>query len=411
MTTYDPNPTIYINDVAISDDSVLNSISITSGRNDLTVQPEAGYAAVNFWTTADLPYTFTLGQKIRVDIATPSLGNVTIFGGIVSDIDVTLEAYGQEGSVANYAIGGIGYLSLLNKTKMPYTPVGVTVRSYTFIKDELVHGFLIIWNEVAPTLTWQDYDSSLTWDDLDVLFDYLDPLPGLPLGDYDLSVSAIGVESVLSECQTFANSARGILYERPSGKIRYEGYLDRDTYTAIDLTDDDILAAGLSTQSSLYDIVNTVTVTYTGGEETNGDGNSQMIYGKLEGTRDTVLAYSTDAADQALAFAKARSYPKTYPRKLTIPLHSPTVSDATRDELSAVFCGSKVSVTNLPAVFDNSLLGFVENIQWEIKEKEAYLTLGCSERFETYPSQVWAQIPFATTWSVYDPLIQWKDLI
>jgi hypothetical protein len=411
VTTYDPNPTIYIDDVAISDDSVLNSISIRSGRNDLTVQPEAGYAAVNFWTTADVPYTFTIGQKIRVDISTPSLGDVTIFGGIVSDIDVTLEAYGQEGSVANYSIGGTGYLSLLNKTKMPYTPVGAIVRSYALILEELREGFYIIWDEVAPTLTWENYDPTLTWDDLDVLFDYVDPLPGLPLGDYDLSVTAIGVESVLSECQTFANSARGILYERPSGKIRYEGYLDRDTYTAINLTDDDILAAGLSTQSSLYDIANTVTVTYTGGEETNGDGNSQIIYGKLEGTRDTVLAYSTDAADQALAFAKARSYPKTYPRKLTIPLHSPTVSDATRDELSAVFCGSKVSVTNLPAVFDNSLLGFVENIQWEIKEKEAYLTLGCSERFETYPSQVWAQIPYATTWSVYDPLIQWEDLI
>ena len=411
MTTYDPNPTIYIDDVAISDDSVLNSISIRSGRNDLTVQPEAGYAAVNFWTTADVPYTFTLGQKIRVDIATPTLGDVTIFGGIVSDIDVTLEAYGQEGSVANYSIGGTGYLALLNKTKMPYTPVGVTVYSDDLIKDELVHGFLIIWNEVAPTLTWQNYDSSLTWDDLDVLFDYLDPIPGPAAGDYELSVPAIGVQSVLSECQTFANSARGILYERPNGKIRYEGYLERDTNTLINLTDDDILASGLSTQSSLYDIVNTVTVTYTGGEETSGDGNSQIIYGKLEGTRDTVLANSTDAADQALAFAKARSYPKTYPRKLTIPLHSPTVSDATRDELSAVFCGSKVSVTNLPAVFDNSLLGFVENIQWEIKEKEAYLTLGCSERFETYPSQVWAQIPYATTWSVYDPLIQWEDLI
>jgi hypothetical protein len=375
------------------------------------VQPEAGYAAVNFWTTADVPYTFTLGQKIRVDIATPSLGDVTIFGGIVSDIDVTLEAYGQEGSVANYSIGGTGYLALLNKTKMPYTPVSVTSYSDSLIKDELVHGFLVNWDEVAPTLTWQNYDLTLTWDDLDVVLDYFDPIPGPAAGDYELSVPAIGVESVLSECQTFANSARGVLYERPNGKIRYEGYLERDANSLINLTDDDILAAGLSTQSSLYDIVNTVTVTYTGGEETSGDGNSQIIYGKLEGTRDTVLANSTDAADQALAFAKARSYPKTYPRKLTIPLHSPTVSDATRDELSAVFCGTQVSVTNLPAVFDNSLLGFVENIQWEIKEKEAYLTLGCSERFETYPSIVWAQIPLASTWAGYDPIIQWEDLI
>ena len=411
MTSYDPNPTIYIDDVAISDDNVLNSISIRLGRNDLTVQPEAGYASVNFWTTADVPYTFTLGEKIRVDIATPSLGDVTIFGGVISDIDVTLEAYGQTGSVANYSIGGIGYLSLLNKTKMPYTPVGVTPPSGTLIKDELVHGFLVIWDEVAPTQTWENYDTSLTWDDLEVVLDYFDPIPGPAAGDYQLSVPAIGVESVLSECQTFANSARGILYERPNGKIRYEGYLERDTNTLINLTDDDILASGLSTQSSLYDIVNTVTVTYTGGEETSGDGNSQIIYGKLEGTRDTVLANSTDAADQALAFAKARSFPKTYPSKLTIPLHSSTVSDSTRDDLSGVFCGSAVSVTNLPAVFDNSFLGFVENIEWQIREKEAYLTLGCSERFETYPSIVWAQIPLASTWAGYDPIIQWEDLI
>ena len=411
MTSYDPSPTVYVNDIAISDDAVMNSISIQSGRYDLTTQPDASYARVNFWTTADVPYTFTLGQKIRVDIATPSLGNVTIFGGIVSDIDVTLEGYGQDGSVANYSIGGTGYLSLLNKAKMPLTTVGVIPPAYTLIIDELRQGVLVNWFEIAPTLTWQDYDPTLTWNDLDVLLDYLDPHPGLPPGDYAISVPQIGVESVLSECQTFADSARGVLYERPSGKIRYDSYLQRDLYSAIDLTDDDILTAGLSTGATLSDIVNTVTVTYTGGEETNGDGNSQFLYGKLEGTRQTVLAYSTDAADQALAFAKSRSYPKTYPREMTIPLHSPTVSDATRDELSAVFCGSKVSVTNLPAVFDNSLLGFVENIRWEIKEKEAYLTIGCSQRSETYPSLVWAQIPYATTWAAYNPIIQWKDLI
>lgn len=411
MTSYDPNPTVYINDIAISDSAVLNSISINAGRYDITTQPEAGYATVNFWTTADVPYTFTLGQTIRVDIATPSLGNVTIFGGLVSDIDVTLSGYGSVGSIANYSVSGIGYLSLLNKTTMPYTPVSVIVPALDLILQELKNGVLINWYEVAPTLTWADYDPTLTWDDLDVLFDFVDPRPGLPLGDYDLSVAAIGVDTCLTEAQTFANSARGVLYERPSGKIRYDSYLDRDLVTAIDLTDNDILTNGLSTSARLGDIVNTVTVTYTGGEATSGDGNSQILYGKLPGSRDTVLAYSTDAADQALAFANARAFPKTYPREMIIPLHSPTVSDATRDALSAVYCGSKVSVTNLPEVFNNSLLGFVENISWEIKEKEAFLTLGCSDRYETYPSLVWAQIPYATTWAAYNPIIQWEDLI
>lgn len=411
MTSYDPNPTIYINDVAISDDSVLNSISITSGRNDVTVQPDAGFANVNFWTTADAPYTFTLGQKLRVEIETPSLGNVTIFGGTISDIDVTLEAYGSDGSVANYSIAAVGPLALLNKSKMGYTPVSVLVPAFDLILAELKNGILQNWYEVAPTITWADYDTSLTWESLDYLLDYIDPHPGLPASDPELEITALGVDSCLVEAQLFANSARGILHETPEGKIQYDDYLQRDTYTAIDLTDDDILAAGLSTDSHLSDIVNTVTVTYTGGEEISGDGNSQILYGKLEGTRETVLAYSTDAADQALTFAKARSYPKIYPRQMTIPLHSPTVSDATRDDLSGVFCGSKVSITNLPAVFDFSLLGFVENLRWEIKEKEAYLTIGCSDRFETYPSIVWAQIPYSTTWSAYNPIIQWEDLI
>lgn len=411
MTSYDPNPTIYINGVAISDDSVINSISIRSGRNDITVQPDASYAAINFWTTAELPYTFTLGQEIRVDIATPSLGNVTIFGGIISDINVTLDGFGDVGSLANYSIGGSGYLSLLNNSKMPYTAISVSPFAFDLILDELRHAFSSIWETVAPTLTWENYDPLLTWDARNDLLEYVDLLPGLPLGDYEVSIPAIGVDSILEECQKFANTARGILYERPSGKIRYDGYLDRDTRTAIDLTDNDILTAGLSTQASLYDIVNTVTVTYTGGQETSGDGNSQFIYGQRQGTRSTVLANSTDAADQALAFANARAYPKTYPRTLTIPLHSSTVSDTTRDELSSVFCGSKVSVTNLPPVFNFSLLGFVESIDWQIREKEAFLTLGCSERFETYPSIVWAQIPLASTWAGYNPIIQWEDLI
>jgi hypothetical protein len=141
------------------------------------------------------------------------------------------------------------------------------------------------------------------------------------------------------------------------------------------------------------------------------DEQSILLYGELEGNRATSLENGTDAQDQADAFLESRAYPRFYPESFTIPLHSPTVSDATRDTLAATYCGLPIITNDLPAVFGASFDGYVESWAWTIKQKKAYLTIKCSAKSETYPSLVWYQLPNTLTWAGYTPTTtKWSDL-
>jgi hypothetical protein len=76
-----------------------------------------------------------------------------------------------------------------------------------------------------------------------------------------------------------------------------------------------------------------------------------------------------------------------------------------------VFCGTALSVTELPGVFGILFTGFVENYTWTIKEKEAYLTMGNSAFKESYPSIIWLQVtPPTITWATYPATVRWNEV-
>jgi hypothetical protein len=100
-----------------------------------------------------------------------------------------------------------------------------------------------------------------------------------------------------------------------------------------------------------------------------------------------------------------------YPEQLTIPLHSPTVSDATRDALTLVYNGLRINTAALPAVFGTTFDGFVEGYTWNLTRYTAELALTCSAYSETYQSIIWYQLPPTTTWAGYNPsTTEWQDL-
>jgi hypothetical protein len=179
----------------------------------------------------------------------------------------------------------------------------------------------------------------------------------------------------------------------------------------LELTADDILARGLRTAAQWGEIVNDANVTYRAGTANARDEQSVILYGQLSGSRTTQLHNLTDAQAQATDFIESRAYPRTYPEQITIPLHSPTVSDATRDSLVAVYNGLRINTTALPAVFGTTFDGFVEGWTWNLTRYTADLTLTCSAYSETYSSVIWYQIPPTTTWAGYTPsTTEWQDL-
>ena len=394
-------------------DQTISSISIRSGRNDVTTQPQPGFASISLWTDASDPLAVSLSQSVSISIDKGTSGTQEIFAGIISDIDISLQAYGSDGSIAVYTITAVGPLSQLNRHLVGG---GNYAKEFdgTRILNILSEAFLQSWSDLSATLTWNDLPSETTWASYDAtnvaLVDNLTANVDVP-GVYELMAYNAGEDDAYTLATQAANSGRGVLWEGGDGDLHYDDYASRSSAIPLTLTADDILAQGLRTAAQWGEIVNDVNVTYRAGTENARDENSIIQYGQLSGTRTTQLHNSADAASQAQDFLESRAYPRMYPETITIPLHSPTVSDATRDALAAVYNGLRIKTSALPAVFGTTFDGFVEGYTWNLTRYTAELALTCSAYSETYLSIIWDQEPPTLTWAGYTPITQaWQDL-
>ncbi len=413
MTNYDPYPTVTFAGTITYADQTISSISITTGRNDVTEQPQPGYASISLWTDANNPLDVALSQSVSIAIDKGTSGTQELFYGTISDIDINLQAYGSDGSVAIYTITAVGPLAALNR-RLVGAAGYAKENDGTRILNILSEAFLTEWDDVAPSLTWAGVPIGVTWASYDAiglaLVDNLIANVDVP-GQYELEAYNDGQTDAYALTTIAANSGRGVLWEGQDGDLHYDDYLARSTATPLVLTADDLLAQGLRTSAQWGEIVNDAIVTYRAGQAEARDEQSIILYGQLSGIRDTVLHNLADAEAQATDFIESRAYPRMYPEQLTIPLHSPTVSDATRDALAAVYNGLRVSTTELPAVFGTSFDGFVEGYTWNLTRYTAELSLTCSAYSETYSSVIWYQIPPTTTWTGYTPsTTEWQDL-
>ena len=414
MTVYTPFPKVIFAGVNEFADNTISDISISLGRRDIYEQALVGIANVRLWTDADTPLNVNLSDSVQIQIQDSTGTYQPIYTGTISDLDVSLDAYGSEGSVAIYSITAVGPLALLNR----YTTGGLGFAKEfdgTRILNILTDAFLQSWDEVVPTLTWADVSSLATWENWDgtnqTLVDNLVSDIDTP-GSFELTAYNDGPANALTLAQNAAQSGRGFLYEAPSGEIFYDSYDSRATQVPLTLTEDDLLAVGLRQAAQWSEIVNEVTLSYKNNQEVfAADYTSQQSFGELSGFRATQLENGTDAQSQADNFLLSRAYPRTYPEELTIPLHSPTVSDLTRDALITMKVGSAVYTQDLPAVFGGTFDGFVEGIIWNVDRYTANMTLICSAISETYPHLIWLQIAPTVTWAGYTPsTTEWQDL-
>lgn len=414
MSSYEPNPSVVFGGLTTYASNNLSSISITMGRQSITDQPQPGYARVELWTTADVPLNdITLSQAVQIYIDLGTSGTQQIFEGIISDIDITLDGYGNQGSIARYSLTVVGTLAQLYKRL-----VGGAGYSKEFdgtrILNILTEAYLTSWDEVDPTLTWDGVPLTSTWANFDgVGLNIVDNLAAnvdVP-GQYELQAYSDGETNAYDLAGLAAQSGRGVLYEGGDGDLHYDDYAARSTNTpSVTLTADDILTSGLRTSAQWSEIVNDVNLTWRAGTENARDEQSIILYGQLVGTRETQLHNSADATTQANSFIDSRAYPRVYPDTYTVALHSPNVTDATRDLLAAVYCGMPISTTALPLVFGTSFEGYVEGWTWRLTRYEAFVEMTCSSVQENYPHITWFQVPPTQDWLTYTATTEWKDL-
>jgi len=412
VTDYEPYPTVTFGGTTTYADNTISSIAIRMGRNDIIEQPQPGFASIQLWTDASQPLDVALSQSVSVAINKGTSGTQEIFNGTISDIDISLEAYGSDGSIAIYSITAVGPLSLLNRhlsaASFPKEFDGTRILAI------LTDAFTTTWADVSATIQWQDLPNDVTWASYEAvniaLADTLTTNVDEP-GVYELEAYTGGVTNSLTLAQSAAQSGRGILWESGLGEIYYDDYNARASAIGYELTADDLLARGLQTAAQWGEIVNEAIVTYRAGEAVSRDETSVILYGALTGSRTTQLHNLSDAQEQADDFVASRAYPRMYPETLTVPLHSPTVTDATRDKMTEVYCGLRIITDALPAVFGVDFDGFVEGWNWNITRYTAELSLRCSAYSETYLSIIWNQEPPNLTWASYTPTIEeWDDL-
>jgi hypothetical protein len=413
VTSYQPNPVVTFAGAVTYADNTIADISINIGRKDVIEAVQASYARIVLWTPADTPLDVNLSDSVSVTIDKGTSGTATIYTGIISDIDITLPQYGDIGSIAEYSITAVGPLAQLNKRL-----VGATGYPKQFDGDRmfaiLSEAFLTSWDDVSPTLIWSSLSNIATWASFDGtnqdVVDYLVTTVDQP-GDYELTAYSDGITNALTIAQDTAQSGRGVLYEAGNGHLHYSDYTSRINAPVVNLTTDDLLTEGLRTAAQWSEIVNDVTISYKNDQEKFArDEVSVESYGELSGTRATTLEKGTDAQAQANDFLESRAYPRVYPESLTVALHNPNVSDATRDALIDAENGTAITTSDLPAVFGTVFEGYLEGYSWRLTRYEAYIDLICSAQTETYPHQLWLQIAPLVTWAEYNPITKWSDL-
>jgi hypothetical protein len=344
VTTYTPYPSVSFNGVTYGDET-LSSISVTMGRRDIMEQPQPGYASINLITDADTPLSVELSQPVLVKIKDTNGVDQTIFGGTVSDIDISLDQYGSIGSIAQYSITAVGALAQLNRRTAGGSNYAKEFDG-TRIFNILSEVFLTAWEDVAPNITWAQLPALATWDSFDgvaeavvanLVTDIDQP------GQFELEAYNDGETLALGLVQIAAQSGRGVLYEGATGELFYDDFVSRSLETALPLTDADINSQGLRTAAQWSEIVNDATVTYRAGTENFSDGTSIFLYGQQSGTRDTVLHNAADALQQAEDFVASRAYPRMYPETISLPLHTPTMGNATRNALIAAHVSTLIT--------------------------------------------------------------------
>ena len=166
MTAYQPNPTVEIDGGVFIPANIISSIRISSGRRDVLEQPQAGFANLSFWTDADNPLDIELADALAVSIDKGTSGQETIFTGTISDISISLDAYGDIGSIARYSVTATGSLALLNRRlagTSGYSKEFDGTRVYNILRE----AFVTEWDDLDNVSTWNDQPNIVTWANYD----------------------------------------------------------------------------------------------------------------------------------------------------------------------------------------------------------------------------------------------------
>jgi len=412
VTQFNPVWNVELNGVPITD-SVLSSMSITSGRSNIYEQPVAGYCNLTLLNLNQTFITATVNDSITVELKNSSGVFVPIFGGTLTDIGIEVADVGGIGYTQRVNLVALGALSRLPKKLTD----GVLPKEFDGdqIYDVLYDLLFETWNQVPAALQWQNVDPTLEWNDaFNTGLGEIDRP-----GDYELAARTSNRTDAYSLVSALATSGLGYLYENSSGQICYADSSHRAQYLAAngytELSANNAQGSGLAIKTRAGDVRNSITVKYdatSSSEKSASDAESIAIYGNLGQIISTTLHNAADAQTQADFYLTLRAYPQAAFTNITYQLTNPELDDADRNDLIGMFMGMPVSISDLPLnMVAGTFLGFVEGWRFQAAYNEVAITLNLSPLAFSLQAMKWQDVNIAEKWNTITPTMTWAEAL
>lgn len=410
MSNFSPVWRLKINSVEYTD-LILSNLTVTSGRTDIYQQPVAGYVNMTVINLDQSDPGFQVSQSVSIELQDSTGTFVPIFGGSISDLELSIAQIGNVSYSQSYQITALGALSKLPKTLFS------TALNQDYDGEqiyEILHSTLFSqWKDVPAAETWAAYDPSVTWANAENNGVGEIDRPG----DYLMINRASDPIDSYSLASQIALSGLGYLYEDSNGLISYADSTHRTQYLAangyVDLSAAQARAAGLKIRTRSGDVRNYVTIQYgasAASHVTASDDASIYLYGSLAQVFTTYLKNTGDATFQAGFYLDLRAYPRAVFDSISYDLTNAQIDNGDRDSLISVFMGMPVNISNLPLNMNSgSFQGFVEGWTLQAAYNEISIQLFVSPLAFSLLAMKWTDVPITETWSTINPTLTWEN--
>jgi hypothetical protein len=408
MTAWTPDWAVEVNGLGDITNLVISNLTITSGRSDIYSQPVAGYCRFTILNLNQSATGFDVNDSVVIKVKNSSGVYVPLFGGDVTDIDVTVQT-GEPAITQAITVTALGALAKLPKT------LTEGVLSKDFDGDQIYSILFTLlfgtWNSVPAALEWANYDATTTWANAENsgLGEIDRP------GDYELAARSAETTDVYSLVSSLARSGLGYIYEDSSGRIGYADSTHRSQYLAANgyafVDGGWAYAAGIATSRRLGDLRNEVTITYKNdAQETASDATSIALYGYQAENILTSIENQADAESQAAFYLDIRAYPQDQFKSITFPLTNPNIPDASRDQALNIFMGLPLDIEDLPLnIAGGRYQGFVEGWTWTSRFNALDLTVIVSPVAFSLQAMKWVDVPITEKWNTLSPTLDWNN--
>jgi hypothetical protein len=410
MTLWQPEWRILIDTVDYSS-STLANLNITSGRTSIYEQPVAGYGYIELINFDNNNYPFTVGADILISIKNSAGTFVDLYGGFISDLEISVQSSGSIGYVTTARITALGALSKLARAnwELALAKAYDGTQIYNILSDLLLNN----WNEVAPALIWADYDPTTTWANAEnVGLGEIDTP-----GQYEMIARSADPVSSYTLASQIAESGLGYLFEDSSGRIGYADALHRQNYLAANgyttISANQAIGVGLRSVTRSGDVRNYITLNYgNSGTLDRSDVASIAEYGKFAEIFDTNLHDATQAGLVADRRLQLKAYPQAFFDSIEFPLGSPEIDDSDRDALLTIFMGLPLQIENLPInIVDSTFQGYVEGWTFRASYNALSVVINASPIEFSQVTLRWNQVSASETWNTLSPTLTWEDAI